>query len=103
MFFLNVYYFRISTDLSNWFWDESLLSQSLINKSTESSVIMSNNNNKAHLFSKIFSKHGSSFLNEADSNKLFTFCFDELRNITDCVCFLIFLQIFYCFFYYDNF
>lgn len=84
--------FRISTDLSNWFWDDTLLSQSSVDKSAELNIT---NNNKIQLLRKIFSKHGSSFVNELHSDQLLTFCVDELRSIVDCVSFSLMFCVFF--------
>ncbi|KAI1713438.1 phosphatidylinositol 3- and 4-kinase domain-containing protein [Ditylenchus destructor] len=63
---------RLSTDMSNWFWNETSSERATSSLSTK----------------KMFSKHGSSFVNEkmsaTESPLLFSFD-DEIGIITDCV------------------
>lgn len=65
--FKNYFFYRLNTDSSNWYWND------------ETSVTYNN------LQRKVFSKHGSSFVNSKtnDVQPLLLFCFDEIRCITD--------------------
>uniref|UniRef100_A0A915CZ95 PI4-kinase N-terminal domain-containing protein n=1 Tax=Ditylenchus dipsaci TaxID=166011 RepID=A0A915CZ95_9BILA len=67
---------KLSTDVSNWFWNESYKIDSTTYSSVES------------MAKKVFSKHGSSFINDKTdftSGSLLVFCFDEIRTITNCI------------------